>query len=158
VCPERAVRDFLAERPSRPCKPGSNPPFAIPPAPRSLRGVPPYRKTRGRAGRTLSAVYLALFDVDDALSTATYSGRGFAWVGGMRAGWARDHWRPGLRRPRISLHGYSYVPGVRVTGHIDGLFRRHGRLRITGRAAARGTVTLHRSGRLTGRLGGRRVR
>jgi len=37
--------------------------------------------------------------------------------------------------------------------------RRYGRLRVTGSSlAARGRLTLHRDGSLTGRLGGRRVR
>jgi hypothetical protein len=48
------------------------------------------------------------------------------------------------------------VPGVRITGrelHSGAL-----RLRIRGSAAAHGRVEVSRRGRLTGRLGGRRVR
>ena len=123
-----------------------------------MREIPPAEDNRGRPGRTLTAVELTIFDGDEALTTAVYSDRGFARVGGLRAGWAHDHWTPSLRRPRITLHGYSYVRGVRVTGRIDGLARRHGKLRVTGRAAARGTLTLHRDGSLSGRLGGRPVR
>jgi pimeloyl-ACP methyl ester carboxylesterase len=156
-CPGRAVEDLLAERPPRPCKPGTEPPYAIPAAPLSPRELPPASGNRGLPGRTLTAVRLTLVDVDEALTTAVYSDRGFARVGGLRAGWAHDHWSPRVRHPRISLHGYSYVRGVRVTGRIDGLIRRHGKLRVTGRAAARGTLTLHRDESLTGRLGGRRV-
>jgi pimeloyl-ACP methyl ester carboxylesterase len=156
-CPGRAVADLLAERPLRPCKPGTEPPYAIPPAPRSLRELSPAPGNGGRPGRTLAAVELTIVDVDEALTTAVYSDRGFARVGGLRAGWAHDHWSPSVRKPRITLHDYSYVRGVRVTGRIDGLIRRRGRLRVTGRAAAGGTLILHRDGSLTGRLGGRRV-
>ena len=158
ACPERAFNDFMADRPVRPCKPGTEPPYAIPPAPRSLRELRPEPGNRGVVGRTISAVYLTIIDVDEALTTSVYSERGFARVGGLRAGWAHDHYSPRVRRPRITLHGYSYVRGVRVTGRIDGLARRHGRLRVTGSAAARGRLILHRDGSLTGRLGGRRVR
>jgi hypothetical protein len=103
-------------------------------------------------GRTLTAVYATVSDVDEALNVATYSARGFAQVGGLRAGYAHDNY------PRITLHGYSYVPGVRVTGRLAGARDQHGTLRISGPAAARGRVTLHRDGSITGRLQGRRVK
>jgi hypothetical protein len=151
-CPGRAVADFFAGRPLRPCRPGSQPPFADPIAPRSLAQVPPATGHRGVAGRTLSAVYATIADLDESLNVAVYSSRGLAQVGGLRAGYAHDDY------PRTTLHGFSYVPGVRVSGRLVGILHQHGRLRISGRAAARGHLVLHRNGSLSGHLRGRHVR
>jgi hypothetical protein len=151
-CPTRAVDDFFAGRPLRTCRPGTEPPFADPMAPRSLSRVPRAAGHRGVVGRTLTAVLATVSDVDEALNVANYSPRGFAQVGGLRGGYAHDNY------PRIRLHGYSYVPGVRVSGRLDGASKQHGTLRIRGRAAAHGRVRLHRDGTITGRLRGRRVR
>lgn len=151
-CPSRAVNDFFAGRPLRPCHPGTQPPFADPIAPRSLGALRPAPGHHGVVGRTLSAVYATVSDVDEALNVAIYSPRGFAQVGGLRAGYAHDHF------PRITLHGYSYVPGVRVSGRLAGARLQHGALRISGPAAAHGRVTLHRDGSITGTLQGRRVK
>jgi hypothetical protein len=151
ACPSRAVEDFFSARSLRPCHPGTHPPFADPIAPRSLGKLPPASGHHGLVGRTLTAVYATVSDVDESLNAAAYSDRGFARVGGLRAGYAQDHY------PRITLHGYSYVPGVRVTGRLAGA-RQRGTLRISGSAAAQGRVTLHSDGSITGRLQGRRVR
>jgi pimeloyl-ACP methyl ester carboxylesterase len=152
VCPRRAVDDFFDARPLRPCHPGTEPPFADPIAPRSLARVPAASGHHGVVGRTLTAVFATVSDVDESLNVADYSVRDFAQVGGLRAGYAHDSY------PRIRLHGYSYVPGVRVSGRLDGARNQHGTLRIRGSAAARGRVRLHRDGSITGRLAGRRVR
>jgi pimeloyl-ACP methyl ester carboxylesterase len=152
ACPSRAVNDFFAARPLRRCHPGTQPPFADPIAPRSLGQLPPASGHHGIVGRTLMAVYATVSDVDEALEVAIYSARGSAQVGGLRAGYAHDDY------PRTRLHGYSYVPGVRVTGRLAGVRDQHGTLRISGPAAARGRVTLHRDGSITGRLQGRRVK
>jgi pimeloyl-ACP methyl ester carboxylesterase len=152
VCPRRAVDDFFDGRPLRPCRPGLEPPFADPMPPRSLAQVPVARGHHGVVGRTLTAVLASVSDVDEALNVADYSFRGFAQVGGLRAGYAHDNY------PRIRLHGYSYVPGVRVSGRLDGARNQHGTLRVSGSAAAHGHVRLHRDGSVTGRLEGRRVR
>ena len=70
ACPRRAIDDFFAGRALRACRPGTQPPFADPIAPRSLRQVSPASGHRGLAGRTLSAVYATVADVDEALSVA----------------------------------------------------------------------------------------
>jgi hypothetical protein len=152
LCPARAVDDFFAGRPLRPCKPGTEPPFADPVAPRSLFRVPRAPGHHGVIGRTLTAVLASVSDVDEALNVATYSPRGLAQVGGLRGGYAHDNY------PHVRLHGYSYVPGVRISGRLDGARDQHGTLRMSGRAAAHGQVRLHRDGTVTGRLQGRRVR
>ena len=151
-CPTRAVDDFFAGRALRPCRPGTEPPFADPVAPRSLSRLPRAAGHRGAVGRTLTAVLATVSDVDEALNVANYSPRGFAQVGGLRSGYAHDQY------PRIRLHDYSYVPGVRVSGRLSGASNQHGTLRISGPAAARGRVRLHRDGSITGRLHGHRVR
>jgi pimeloyl-ACP methyl ester carboxylesterase len=151
-CPRRAVDDFFAGRTLRVCRPGAQPPFADPRAPRSLGAMPPASGHHGVVGRTLTAVYATVSDVDEALNVANYSARGFAQVGGLRAGYAHDNY------PRIRMHSYSYVPGVRVSGRLDGARNQHGTLRISGSAAAHGRVTLHRDGTITGRLRGHRVK
>jgi pimeloyl-ACP methyl ester carboxylesterase len=152
ACPARAVDDFFAARPLRPCNPGTQPPFADPVPPRSLGALPPASGHHGMVGRTLTAVYATVSDLDEALNAANYSARGFAQVGGLRAGYAHDNY------PTIRLHGYSYVPGVRVSGRLTGARNQHGTLRIRGSTAARGHVTLHRDGSISGRLRGRRVK
>jgi hypothetical protein len=52
-----------------------------------------------------------------------------------------------------------FVPGVRVSGSIENfaLGRQRGRLRISGSAAPHGVLAIRRR-RVSGRLGGRRVR
>jgi hypothetical protein len=114
--------------------------------------VAPVSGHRGVVGRTLSAVYATIGDLDESFNVAVYSSRGFAQVGGLRAGYAHDDY------PRTTLHGYSYVPGVRVSGRLVGVRHQHGRLRIGGRAAARGRLVLHRNGSLSGHLRGHHVR
>jgi hypothetical protein len=97
-------------------------------------------------GRTAGAIDATMDFLALALSPAVdFDGRG----GGLRGG------RYAVRR-RLTLDDVVVVPGVRVSGRE----RRGGalRLRVRGSSAARGTVVVTRRGRLTGRLGGRRVR
>ena len=118
------------------------PGVALPPA--RLGALRPLRGLRGRAGRTAAAVSATVDDLLFSLSPAflAYSG------GGLRGG------RFAVRGRRVVVRRFSAVRGVWITGEA-----RRGvlRLRVGGRAAARGRVTLRRGGRLRGRLGGRRV-
>ena len=57
----------------------------------------------------------------------------------------------------ISFRRVEYVPGVTVTGFLPHNDHATARLTIGGRAAARGIVRRLASGRIVGRLGGRRV-
>jgi hypothetical protein len=68
--------------------------------------------------------------------------------GGLRAGWAK------LSKGGLSFHGYSYVPGVTVSGTVKA---EKVTLRIGGRAAAHGTLRLGPNKALVGELGGERV-
>jgi hypothetical protein len=82
--------------------------------------------------------------VRDSLLSLQLSPSGEA-AGGLRAGFVRYH-----PRELVRLHGYEYVPGVRVSS-------RERRITVRGRAAARGTLTLIGGRRVVGTLGGQRV-
>ena len=72
--------------------------------------------------------------------------------GGLRGGrWLQ-------RGDTLRLSGLTLVPGVTVSGRLNGVDRPSGRLTIGGSAASRGTLRLGRNGLLSGRLGGRNVR
>lgn len=124
-------------------------PSALPP--RTLAAVRP-RGAPGRAGRTVAAVLLTYGDAaDQVVAQTVQSGGAVRAFGGLRAGSAALERGRGLR-----LRGYSYVPGVAISGLVrpdDPELT----LKVTGAAAARGSVTIGRDG-LRGRLGGRTVR
>ena len=86
--------------------------------------------------------------LDTSLERGTAPAGGFLRTGGLRAGWAIDLGRS------IVFHGYSYIPGVRISGTL-GIGR--ATLRVFGRAAAHGTVHLGSGEDLRGVLGGRAV-
>ncbi len=165
-CLSSAVRRFLAGGTPGRCKPISRilPPFGALPA--SLRELSPLGSVRGRAGRTLNAVNLTIFDglfglsfemlnllAEDTDGDSFLTGRGFR-VGALRGGSYVS--RRGGRL--LLLRRASVVPGVRVSGRIDvGGKRLRGSFRVTGPVAARGRLVL-RGIRIRGRLGGRAVR
>jgi pimeloyl-ACP methyl ester carboxylesterase len=157
-CAQRAFARFIQRRPvPSGCRPVRHQFPAEPPPPRRLGAIRPLRGTPGHRGRTLAAMKLTLRDVaEDSLTALVFgpSGAERAHGGGLRAG--RYEISPDST---LELHGVSYVPGVRVTGRIKLFLERHmsGRLRIGGRAAARGALRIERF-RIAGRLGGRRVR
>ncbi len=118
---------------------------ALPLPPRSLRRVAPLRGLGGRVGRTAAAVGVTVDDLVFSLSPAflSYSG------GGLRGG------SFAVRRGRVVVRRFSAVRGMWISGSAGrGVLR----LRIGGRAAAHGRVTLRSGGRLSGRLGGRAIR
>jgi hypothetical protein len=111
----------------------------------------------GIRGRTLAAVELTVRDVaEDSLTQLVFEPRPseIARGGGLRAG----RYRLGSDNT-LELHGVAFVPGVTVTGRLQHFLTRResGRLRIGGRAAARGVLSIRRR-RVSGRLGGRRLR
>ena len=149
-CAVAGVAAFFRDGSTPPCPVGRAPavrPTGRPPL--SLREVPRARRYGGRVGRTLNAV---AYTRDDALVAGLGAEiDGLSRVAGMRRGTIA------VSEQAISLRGVELVPGVRVTGSFP--FQSNvARLRITGRAAARGRLRLTRSGTVTGRLGGRRIR
>ncbi len=144
-CAERAVVRFAeAKSVAATCKRVQTrvPPVLSPPASiTALKGVTGLPR---KVGRTVRAALGTVADLGIALSPAVLANSG----GGLRGGSWLYHNR------RVTLDGYQAVTGVAVSGTIrNGTFR----LRIAGAKAAPGTLTITPSGRLTGRLGGRKI-
>jgi pimeloyl-ACP methyl ester carboxylesterase len=130
---------------------------ATPPPPERLRDVEPLPGVRGLRGRALRALALTLRDVgEDALTEfiVDLDDPDFARGGGLRAGRYRLD-------GDLTLHlaGVAFVPGVRVSGRLRNFEgrRQRGRLRLHGPATPDGTLAI-RGRRVSGRLGGQRVR
>jgi pimeloyl-ACP methyl ester carboxylesterase len=157
-CAQRAFARFVQLRPVPPRCPRARRAFApTPPLPRRLARLRPLDGTSGLRGRTLTAVRLTLRDVaEDSITEPIFDPRDpdIARGGGLRAGRYRID-----AENTLELHGVAFVPGVKLSGRIEHFLtrRQHGRLRIGGRAAPHGVVTIQR-GRLRGHLAGRRVR
>jgi pimeloyl-ACP methyl ester carboxylesterase len=149
-CATGAVAAFFAGTPPTACP--RRPVVAPGPlAPRSLGAV----AGRTRVRRTLSALRATVADVARSyLSDALAAGRtppAGSRTGGLRSGSARYE-RAGFR-----LRGVEYVPGVAVSGFAPRSDGATAAFTVGGRAAARGRVRVAPDGRVTGRLGGRRV-
>lgn len=150
-CSQTALNTFLAGGLAAPCTPSRT--IFVPGAraPRSLGGVAKARNLPSRAGRTLNAIVSTLSDarlqiIGDAIATGALP----KTIGGLRGGSVR------IKNSKVwQLRGYEYVPGVRISG----TYRSAGQSTFTfsGSSAARGIVTVSKSGRATGRLDGRRV-
>lgn len=128
-----------------------------PVAPTSLAAVRPAAGVRGARGRVVSALAQTLVDVnEDALSSIIANERDpdLARGGGLRGG----RYRLGVGGTLV-LRRLAYVPGLRVSGWLLGFGERgqHGRLRVAGRGLPGGVLSI-RGNRVSGRLGGRRIR
>jgi pimeloyl-ACP methyl ester carboxylesterase len=158
-CASEALQAMFAGRSVHPCRASPPPPALVPPPlpPRTLAMVSSARGYGGLPGRTLDAVSLTLGDFVRQLELQLSLG-GSAEApatvlptlrtGGLRAGWAE------FEGGALGLHGYSYVPGMTLSGSISSGVEN---LRVGGSSAAHGTLRLgpHRS--LVGTLGGRHV-
>jgi pimeloyl-ACP methyl ester carboxylesterase len=151
-CARRAFAAFFADRPVHgACRRGRDLFELVPPPPTSLDQVEPRPGVRGRAGRAVTALELALEDVAGGLLTQLISGSGGpARGGGLRGGSYRVTDR-GLVLDRL-----VFVPGMRIGGTLRQGRHRVSRLRIGGPDVPHGLLTL-RDGRLRGRLGATRV-
>jgi pimeloyl-ACP methyl ester carboxylesterase len=155
-CAAKALQALFASSAIKPCRAAAGPALT-PRAPPRLSDVSPIGGHDGRAGRTLHAVTLTLADflrqatrqALGALSGRHPAGASALRVGGLRAGWAA------ALDGALVLHGYSYVPGVTVSGRIGA---RHATLRVGGSAAARGELHGGRDQLLRGKLAGTPVR
>ena len=157
-CAERAFARFFRDQPvSTRCRRVRRAFPPTPPPPTALRQVPAARGVAGARGRALTALALTLRDVEeDALTRFIFdlSESDIARGGGLRGGRYRIDGRNVLH-----LDDLVFVPGVRVSGRVRrfGTRRQRGRLRLSGRAAPGGLVSL-RGRRVSGRLGGKAVR
>jgi pimeloyl-ACP methyl ester carboxylesterase len=156
-CGTEALQALFAATPVKPCASAPEPailrPAPLPPI--RLAQVSPAHGYRGVSGRTLRTVALTLSDLIRQLTLRlTLGGAGESAgalalrIGGLRAGWAE------LTIHGLTLHGYSYVPGVTVSGSIKAESED---LQVSGSTAAHGTLRgiPHKS--LAGVLGGHHV-
>ncbi|HEY3828893.1 MAG TPA: alpha/beta fold hydrolase [Solirubrobacteraceae bacterium] len=157
-CARNALRALFAGKTIARCPLTPPAPFLRPTPlpPERLALVAPARGYHGRTGRTLSAVSLTLADfarqlllkvLESAGTSGSFKASAVS-VGGLRAGWVQ------IAGGDLHFHGYSYIPGVRITGTIKA---ESVTLRIAGRAAAGGTLRLGPHRKLVGALGGRHV-
>jgi TAP-like protein len=145
-CAQRAFARFVQRRPVGPrCRRVRR---AFPPQPPPPARLADVRRLRGSSsgirGRTLAAVKLTLGDVaEDSLTELIFDPRDpdIARGGGLRAG-----------RYRIDSANTLELCGLDFQTR-----RQRGRLRVRGEAAPHGLLTV-RGQRMSGRLGGRRVR
>jgi pimeloyl-ACP methyl ester carboxylesterase len=156
-CARAALAAFFGGASASGCSGVKNhfPPAPLPPS--GLSAVAPETHTSGVSGRTLAA---ALASVRDLRRAVIDLALGFgalpvgARFGGLRGGSAQ------MTSAGARLHGYAYVPGVRISGLVPMgiLFKDQGspaRLLIQGVAAGR--LVLAAAGRVSGELGGRRI-
>ncbi|MFL5826386.1 MAG: alpha/beta hydrolase [Thermoleophilaceae bacterium] len=158
LCTDQIIAAFVngASVPPR-CEhydtPSSRPPHVDRPPPARLSEVKPFGRYRGRIGRTLNALGLTLRDVfleeeyarGDGADYETFAGAG------LRAGTFRS-----LSNGE-TLQGVEFVPGVAVSGRL-GVIREGAFFRVSGRAAAHGTIRFSARARVTGVLDGHRIR
>ncbi|HEY2536004.1 MAG TPA: alpha/beta fold hydrolase [Solirubrobacteraceae bacterium] len=153
-CANRALQALFKPAPIKPCTGGpqlQNLLGLAPLAPARLSDVAPAPGAGGRPGRTLRAVELTLADLTRQEIVHALGGLGLEnqlSFGGLRTGWAH------ATSKALTVHDYSYVPGVLVSGEV-----REGAavLRISGSAGAHGVLRLRAHQALSGTLGGRRV-
>lgn len=155
-CSEQALQALFAGKPVRKCT-QRKPPLLLLPTPlppRSLKESPLARGDHGAAGHTVGAVVMTLADFERQITLALLEHPSENLLGapvsagGLRAGWG------GTAGDAMVLHGYSYVPGVTVSGKITAS---GAKLRIGGAKAVHGTIEFDARGTLTGRLAGQRV-
>jgi pimeloyl-ACP methyl ester carboxylesterase len=155
-CAQTAVKAFFSSETAVPCAASKNPFGPTPITPRKLAFVKAVGGLSGRAGSTLAVVLDTILDLERQVIGATLqanqelpSGSSF---GGLKGGFAQ------ITSSALRLHHFSFVNGVQISGTFP---VKNGHLRPTdlyveGSQAARGTVRVGASARVSGTLGGRR--
>lgn len=151
TCARDAIGPFFSGAAVAPCAAGA-PRFAPTPRPPTrLSKVKALSGTHGKAGRTLAAVRVTAADASSgALGAAIALNQLGFRIGGLRGGYERVS-----TAGTVSLVKYVYVPGVVVSGALPSQGTAH--LRVSGPAAAHGSVTITTSGSSSGKLGGHHV-
>ncbi len=150
-CAQTAVDAFLAGGTPHACTTSRRiiDPTRIPPL--SLGSLRRSGGESGTAGRTLTAIGLSIGDARASLLSALASGSNAPrHLGGLRGGTLT------FLSNGVNFSGYSYIPGVTMTGTLRTGSVTTIHVRIGGSAAAHGTVTL-RGRSVTGTLGGHRI-
>ncbi|MGZ8632783.1 MAG: alpha/beta hydrolase, partial [Solirubrobacteraceae bacterium] len=153
-CTAQALARFIDDvAVGHPCLGQDNGVRPTPLPPRSLRDFRSAPGVGGTRGRAVFAVLDTLTDARLSALQALLAGLQVSG-GGLRGGsFSGEASFDG----RLRLHGYAFVPGLRVTGSLstsDGVIS--GTVRVSG--AANGTLKVSRRGEVTGVLGGHRVR
>jgi pimeloyl-ACP methyl ester carboxylesterase len=152
TCGMNAVTAFFAGQQPAACAPTQNLFFPTPVAPTRLSRVP----GRNRAVKTVNAVADTLDDVrrhfiGDSVA-AGHAPRSGSRVGGLRDGYAR------YTNSGIQLRHTAYVPRIAVSGLYHLGSKSSSTVTVSGRGAPHGRITFHPGGRVTGRLGGHRIK
>lgn len=152
TCALSALTSFLDGQPITPCSQSARSRLTIDPlAPLSLADLPAGDGLPANVARTWRAVQLTTSDLLHRLLWASLTRQGIS-VGGLRAGRAvisiKKH-----ATGKLTLDGYSYIPGVALTTTHPA--RKRVAVRITGAAATHGTATLDLAhNRLTATIAG----
>ncbi|MGC2375100.1 MAG: alpha/beta hydrolase, partial [Solirubrobacteraceae bacterium] len=153
-CAQAALKTFFSSGTAQQCGKTHNPFGPTPIVPTKLGLVKAVGGVAGRPGSTLAVVLETILDLERQVVGATLqanqelpSGSSF---GGLRGGFAR------IASSSLSLHRLSFVNGVQLTGRFAVV---HGHLRpadvrVEGSQAARGTVRIGASSRVSGTLSG----
>jgi pimeloyl-ACP methyl ester carboxylesterase len=155
-CAARALKRFadgLAI--GTPCKGKDN---AVAVQARPAQSIAAYRRAPGVAGDRGRLLFATLDTIVDAQLSALqtlYAGYARIQGGGLRAG----RFAASSDGARLRLHGYSLVPGVRVTGALRASDTEDaGTVAVDGPGRLDGHLRISAKGVVTGTLGGRRVR
>jgi pimeloyl-ACP methyl ester carboxylesterase len=154
-CAHEALLALFANTPVKPCAPAPAPaqlrPQPLPPTRLAL--VAPAHGYGGLPGRTLHAVTLTLVDAIHQLElhlalSGSLEDLSSLRTGGLRAGWAE------IANDALSLHDYSYIPGVTISGSIEAGTEN---FQVSGPSAAHGSLHAAPHKALAGTLGGLHV-
>jgi pimeloyl-ACP methyl ester carboxylesterase len=153
-CAQTAVKAFFSSGTAEPCAATHDPFGPTPVTPTKLAFVKAVGGLPGRSGSTLAVVLDTILDLERQVIGATLqaeqelpSGSSF---GGLRGGFAR------ITSSALTLHRLSFVSGVRLTGTfaVQNGHLRPADIRVEGSQAARGTIRIGASTRVSGALGG----
>ncbi len=154
-CAADALKAFFAGSPVQPCGATVDMFAPTPLTPTKLAYVHPPPGLAGRAGQTLVAALDTLVDFNRQVIGATLqadqelpSGASF---GGLRGGFAR------LTSAHAIMRDFAFVPGVQLTATFpihDGRLQT-ATVRISGSAAAPGTIRVGSTTKVSGTLGGK---
>jgi pimeloyl-ACP methyl ester carboxylesterase len=153
-CAQQAVKEFFSSETARPCAATQNPFGPTPITPTKLALVKAVGGLAGRPGSTLAVTLDTIIDLERQVIGATLqaeqelpNGSSF---GGLRGGFAQ------ITASSLRLHRLSFVNGVQLTGAfaIENGHLRPAKIQVEGSQAARGTVLIGASTRVSGTLGG----
>ncbi len=154
-CAEQAVTTFFAGTAPQQCSTTQDLFSPTPITPTKLAYIHPPPVLGGRPGQTLTAVLDTILDLERQVIGATLQADARlpagASFGGLRGGYAR------LESSSVTLHDFSFVPGVTLSGTFPVA---NGRLQtatiaIAGSAAAHGSITVGKGQIVSGILGGK---